>query len=613
MRYIHTTTAWLLIFSCVCNLASATSTQATKSGNFNDPGIWNNGLPGYALNQHDSIIIPTGITVTSSSNITGTSQNTALIINGNLTLANTASLILTNTKIIGSGDIRADSFVYTPVNYTDTLLFSGNINCGTFWMKGKATINSGANITTDSIRISHSLEVIASTITLNLHGQIHVHRDTGTTDIPLSTSSGTVNLPAKYKLKYTGDSVVIGDEIGVWNKNKIELEIDPGNGKRVHLPDSILVCLYNTLQLTSGILDATNTKLCFYENTSIKGNGEIDVNNGGIEIQSDLQNFGTLNLINGDKMSVLFLYMYQNPQCNITLGTDISVMQLDLSGGILNTNGHNITIRHANSISVPGIIHYGAYGNYINLSGGGSITKYLYWNTAVLNYWYHIYCPIGTDDGCYKLDIINNRQLDTPIAITIRATNEVLDATGPIHNTHPVVKNTWDIQTTAKPADSLDISIRAYWYDSNEVNNFDRNSCYLSNYDGNSWTRQPKEKAKKEICYTPLGLCVYSVEREHINQVGKFAILDSRYLSTKQISSTQNKSLVAYPNPAQDVLYFKNVSDEAEVKVYNAFGQLVLQRKLDKNRLDVSILPAGSYFLMLINKDVYEHTRFIKE
>lgn len=58
---------------------------------------------------------------------------------------------------------------------------------------------------------------------------------------------------------------------------------------------------------------------------------------------------------------------------------------------------------------------------------------------------------------------------------------------------------------------------------------------------------------------------------------------------------------VIYPNPAQDVLYYRSdQAGQAQAKVYNSQGQLVLRRTLWRGgqSLDVSALPPGSYQLV---------------
>ncbi|MDO5969405.1 T9SS type A sorting domain-containing protein, partial [Flavivirga aquimarina] len=66
-----------------------------------------------------------------------------------------------------------------------------------------------------------------------------------------------------------------------------------------------------------------------------------------------------------------------------------------------------------------------------------------------------------------------------------------------------------------------------------------------------------------------------------------------------------------YPNPVEDMLYVKHVSDLKLIKVYNHLGQQVLQN--NQERIDVSGLPSGIYFLQIHAGSITETKKFIKK
>ncbi len=76
--------------------------------------------------------------------------------------------------------------------------------------------------------------------------------------------------------------------------------------------------------------------------------------------------------------------------------------------------------------------------------------------------------------------------------------------------------------------------------------------------------------------------------------------------STKEL--TLEKPMGIYPNPAnaQLTISLETVSLNAEVKIYNAMGQLVLDEKINKqkNQLDVSMLSKGTYVVQLYNDTI---------
>lgn len=87
-------------------------------------------------------------------------------------------------------------------------------------------------------------------------------------------------------------------------------------------------------------------------------------------------------------------------------------------------------------------------------------------------------------------------------------------------------------------------------------------------------------------------------------------------LSVNQASNL-SKSVVAYPNPAKNVLNITNPYDKTEntnLKVYSVSGKLVLQKNISNEsedfiKLDVSTLPSGVY-IYKINE---VSNKFIKE
>ena len=54
---------------------------------------------------------------------------------------------------------------------------------------------------------------------------------------------------------------------------------------------------------------------------------------------------------------------------------------------------------------------------------------------------------------------------------------------------------------------------------------------------------------------------------------------------------------IAYPNPAKDIIYFKNIANISKINIYDASGKLVKSETPKNNSLDISSLKIGNYFL----------------
>lgn len=69
-----------------------------------------------------------------------------------------------------------------------------------------------------------------------------------------------------------------------------------------------------------------------------------------------------------------------------------------------------------------------------------------------------------------------------------------------------------------------------------------------------------------------------------------------------------------YPNPVQDILYFKNADKIRSIEIYNMVGQKVLTAtKMSKDGLDVSKLTKGSYVIKVQTANQTESIQLLKK
>ncbi len=84
--------------------------------------------------------------------------------------------------------------------------------------------------------------------------------------------------------------------------------------------------------------------------------------------------------------------------------------------------------------------------------------------------------------------------------------------------------------------------------------------------------------------------------------------------STTQISAT---GTILYPNPVQDQLTLENLCNAERLLLYDFTGRLLLEQALpqhsERESLDLSALPNGTYFLQIYTKDVqHRSVKFVK-
>ncbi|WP_262148792.1 BspA family leucine-rich repeat surface protein [Chryseobacterium foetidum] len=70
---------------------------------------------------------------------------------------------------------------------------------------------------------------------------------------------------------------------------------------------------------------------------------------------------------------------------------------------------------------------------------------------------------------------------------------------------------------------------------------------------------------------------------------------------------------VIYPNPASDFIFFKDLKDGLSYKVFDNSGRIVLQGKLNEDKIDVRNLSQGNYLLQIKTKSDMKNHKFLKQ
>ena len=99
-----------------------------------------------------------------------------------------------------------------------------------------------------------------------------------------------------------------------------------------------------------------------------------------------------------------------------------------------------------------------------------------------------------------------------------------------------------------------------------------------------------------------------------------FPIVTNTYTTTinnvlnNQDFNIENEFLL-YPNPAKDILNIstKNQTEIQSIEIYNLIGQVVIAIPNSTNKIDVSSLEAGTYFMKVNSKKGSSTTKFVKE
>lgn len=84
------------------------------------------------------------------------------------------------------------------------------------------------------------------------------------------------------------------------------------------------------------------------------------------------------------------------------------------------------------------------------------------------------------------------------------------------------------------------------------------------------------------------------------------------FLATNEVTKAKN-TVGIYPNPVGDVLNVTNISDKTKYEIHNAVGQIIKAGVIEDQKIHVSELTKGVYFISFKNEKQQENIKFIKK
>lgn len=568
----------------------ATNYTTVATGNFANTATWLGGivpLPG--INAADTITISAGTQVTLDQNIILDHPDAALIINGTLT-SHTSSryIVVKKASLYGSGNISSIDSLY--FNSSKSLNMTGS----TAWSFNK--------IHADTLYLSGGNKLIANT-SLHVYGPLV---SGGATTLEINQASSTIYMHGGYlsegatgiiNVAGCGDLIYMpgaaNTQTGIELNGPLNITVDVQSSNNVELTSNLTVG-QGKLHLKSGLL-----KLNSYD-LQLTNTGDLEVTAGRIHTTST----SDISITTSNSLTDALAFA--------TGGNTVKDMTIDM------TNSSNM-VKLSSTLLLSGTLDLSSGKLDVNASdlillAGGTIT-----NAGPFSY------VIAEGTGTLVQDIGNNQSKTYPVGTINDYTPAIITSqNGAVHNgvkmnvltgvrnfgnsgsylsaTQPCVSHTWHIQNTL--SSGTDIQLELIWPTNVEANGFDRTKAYISSLVGNYWDTDATTAATNKFANS------YYVQRKDIKKDGYFSVFDANTVSIENI--TQQAAVTLYPNPAKDVLRIEGITDGTKARIYNTTGQVISEQKLLKNSINTTMLPTGTYFLMLINNNTYIHTQFVK-
>lgn len=350
------------VLTCIIILstsASAFTYTAVLSGNFNNVLTWGGVAPGSLLTA-DSVIIPSGISVTL--NLTQAfSSSATLIVNGTLTSgSNLTGLVITGGNLAGSGTINADSLVLglsSGFDFTGTITAQALTSLGTSQSSAASvTVGSNLYINTGTFSITSGSVTLSSNSNVMMNG--------GSISVG---SSGSLVLTNAYNVNYSGSSsTTAGVELTGSGLNNVNVNLSSGS-----LTLSSNMSLNGILALTSGnlVLNGYNLSLGTNADFASSGSGAISsTSSSNIAISSGTSLSGALRFSSGNNTVNNFTLNMGNSNNTVMLGNT-----MNLNGTLTLTSG-NLVLNN-NDLSFTGSGNFAASGSgHIYVTPGSNIT-----------------------------------------------------------------------------------------------------------------------------------------------------------------------------------------------------------------------------------------------
>lgn len=577
-------------YTGITTLSHATVYTAIQSGKYKDNSTWQNGAAPYGLVRADSITVAPNVVLDLDTYvIIGNTKSQLHISSGGKIMSSTGQPLYINysANLTGTGSIELDT-----MNMATTLSgFTGSITVDKAWIIHLMQ-NSNATVTINkSLRVWNTVRISDGVFALGADNARILCQNNASISM---VNNGQIDFSKIYDVSYEGNIFVAQAELAGSGLRDITIDLLKGFNV-VKLTDDLTV--KGKLNILNGTLSITNHELHFDTSARFEASayGILEANrNSVIRVSANNTLDSPLRFnYNVDTIAKLIMNM-GNSNAAIKLGTDLKI-----SDSLILLKGKVQCNRHQLRQVISGILVGGSPDSYVITGERGSMARDVFTAYATRLF------PVGTETAYLPVAIDSLKDISF-VPLFISVIDGVLQecySGADAAQFQPLVNATWFV--VPEIGGYVRYKMKLMWPQSKEVNSFDRNNCYISDYTSNTWS----SKAGGAATLTG-GL--YSIT-DTINQDQKaFSVFDN---NTKvSVNDVVNNTQVhIYPNPVSDVLNIEmNNNKPVHALIYNTTGQVVYSNTLTNNSINIAALPTGVYHMQLFNDDVNTAIQFVK-
>ncbi len=463
-----------------------------------------------------------------------------------------------------------------------------NINNNLILNKGMVNLDGNTLNVEDTLRLANGNVDFSSGGTLSLASNAEIMIE-GNETLSSLTPQGAFNVT------YMGGAKTAGAELSGSNDlNNVTVMMDQGSSSVSMDGDATIT---GELDLEQGMLDLNSYNLEVQGDLNGTTDGTLS-GNANSELTINTSSALSSSIRFNDNQNMLSKLMLNvGSGNNVELGSDLQIAsELMINEGMLMTGDHDL------SFEATAMLNGNDTNNYIVTNGDGTVNIMINSNDSATY-------PVGTNASYSPATIMNNSN-DT-VNYTLNVMNGVMaqgTSGSDISDVQSVVDRTWLVNTKGQATVNMDLKLE--WTSDIEVNNFDRNNCYISHYIGGNWDSIASASAYATAQGT------FAIQRDSIQSLSPFAVQDDNVTGKEELV-TKNPNVEVYPNPVNDELTIENTAKPEfdKVEVYSATGQLMKDHQIDASAIksiNVAGLEEGVYFLRLVGSEKTAATRFIK-